>query len=107
MQEAELKITAALTLAYIDSPAAQEAIAAMSLAADNASPVRIAGFDALAVSGKYNGNLLGGALLDQIYGLIQSDDTEPQLRSAAATAFGALNLPSAKVKDLILDQAKI
>jgi hypothetical protein len=45
-------------------------------------------------------------MVDHIYVLIGSDQTHPALRSAAAAAFGALNLPSQKVKDLILDQAK-
>jgi hypothetical protein len=45
-------------------------------------------------------------MVDGIYELIKSDATDPALRSAAAAAFGALNLPSQKVKDLILDQAK-
>lgn len=107
VQVTELKVLAAQTLAYIDSPAAQQAIAALSLDAANASPVRVAGFNALAVSGKYNGNMLEDASLNQMYTLIQSGDTAPELRAAGATAFGALNLPSAKVKDLILDQAKI
>jgi hypothetical protein len=34
------------------------------------------------------------------------DADEEELRTAAAAAYGALNLPSRKVKDLILDQAK-
>jgi hypothetical protein len=37
---------------------------------------------------------------------ISSGETDPDLRSAAAAAYGTLNLPSRKVKDLILDQAK-
>ena len=106
-QVPEVKVLAAQTLAYIESPAAQRAIAAMSLEAANANPIRIAGFGALAISGKYNANMLEDAILAQMYTLIQSDDTDPQLRRAAATAFGALSLPSTTVKDLILDQAKI
>jgi len=45
-------------------------------------------------------------MLDGVYALIKSEQTDPDLRSAAAAAYGALNLPSQKVKDLILDQAK-
>jgi hypothetical protein len=33
-------------------------------------------------------------------------ETDPNLRAAAAGAYGALNLPSEQVKSLILDQAK-
>ena len=45
-------------------------------------------------------------MIDGIYTLISSSDTDDDLRSAAAAAYGALNLPSRKAKDLILDQAK-
>jgi hypothetical protein len=102
----ELKVPALRVLAYLASPAAQQAIAEVALKSDNGRDVRIAAFEALAVSAKINGSLLADATVDAMYGLIRSDDTQPDLRAAAATAFGALNLPSRKVKDLILDQAK-
>jgi hypothetical protein len=50
--------------------------------------------------------MLPDNIIGEIYALISSDQTEPDLRAAAAAAYGALNLPSRKVKDLILDQAK-
>ncbi len=50
--------------------------------------------------------MLVESMVDSIYTLISSDETDAELRSAAAAAYGALNLPSRKVKDLILDQAK-
>jgi hypothetical protein len=68
--------------------------------------VRITAFDSLANSAKLNASMLDNAIIDSIYELISSDDTDPVLRSAAAAAYGALNLPSQKVKNLILDQAK-
>ena len=68
--------------------------------------MRISAFNALVDSAKLNGNMTSDATVGAIYALIQSRDTEPDLRAAAAAAFGALNLPSQKVKDLILDQAK-
>jgi len=68
--------------------------------------VRIDAFASLANSAKLNGNLLPDATVDQIYGLTASDETEPDLRAAAAAAYGALNLPSQKVKELILDQSR-
>ena len=46
------------------------------------------------------------AAVNGIYELISKPDTDPALRAAAAAAYGALNLPSQKVKNLILDQAK-
>ena len=69
-------------------------------------PVRIAAFESLVDSAKLNGNMLPDEAVSAIYALIQSTETDPALRAAAAAAYGALNLPSQKVKDLILDQAK-
>ena len=43
---------------------------------------------------------------DDIYSLVSTEEADPNLRSAAARAYGSLNLPSQKVKDLILDQSK-
>ncbi|MCE5341358.1 MAG: HEAT repeat domain-containing protein [Planctomycetaceae bacterium] len=103
----EMKIIACQILAYLSSPDAQRAIAELALKEGNAVEIRIAGFESLAVSAKVNANQLPDGQIDQIYNLVASRDANEQLRSAAAGAFGALNLPSRKVKDLILDQSKI
>ncbi len=102
----EIQILSGQTLAYLDSPAAQRAVASMALDTGNAAEVRIPAFDSLATSAKLNANMLPENTVDAIYELISSNDTDPDLRSAAAAAYGALNLPSRKAKDLILDQAK-
>ena len=102
----EIQVLAGQTLAYVGSAEAQRAIAEVALDAAGAMEVRIAAFEALADSAKMSANLLPDTLVDQIYSLIGSDETDPDLRAAAAAAYGALNLPSQKVKDLILDQAK-
>ncbi len=102
----EIQVLAGQILAYLDSPDAQRAIAAMALSSKNSLEVRIAAFESLATSAKLNANMLIEQMVDGIYGLISSGQTDPDLRSAAAAAYGALNLPSQKVKDLILDQAK-
>ncbi len=102
----EIQVLAGQILAHLDSPGAQRAIAGMALNNNNAVDVRISAFDSLANSAKLNANMLVEPIVDSIYTLISSDDTTPELRSAAAAAYGALNLPSQKVKDLILDQAK-
>jgi hypothetical protein len=78
----------------------------MALNGTNSLEVRIAAFESLATSAKLNANMLIDQMVDGIYALIKSDQTDPNLRSAAAAAYGALNLPSQKAKDLILDQAK-
>jgi hypothetical protein len=102
----EIRTLAGQILAHLESPDAQRAIAAMALNSDNSLEVRILAFESLATSAKSNANMLIDQMVDGIYELIKSDATDPALRSAAAAAFGALNLPSQKVKDLILDQAK-
>ncbi len=78
----------------------------MALAESNPAGVRVAAFDSLAISAKINAELLDDEMIDAIYGLVSSEATDPELRGAAAAAYGALNLPSEKVKELILDQAK-
>ncbi|MGD8500633.1 MAG: HEAT repeat domain-containing protein [Phycisphaerales bacterium] len=105
-ERSRIQVLVGQTLAHLDSPGAQRAIAAMALDASNAVDVRIPAFDSLATSAKLNANMLPEDAIDAIYALISSDETDPDLRSAAAAAYGALNLPSRKVKDLILDQAK-
>jgi len=102
----EIQILAGQILAHLDSPGAQRAIAGMALDNNNADNVRISAFNSLATSAKLNANMLVDLMVNAIYVIINSDDTAPELRSAAAAAYGALNLPSQKVKDLILDQAK-
>jgi hypothetical protein len=92
-------------LARLDSPDAQRAIADMALSSNNSADVRKYAFDSLAISAKLNANLLTDEQIDSIYSLISSEDTDAQLRSVAAIAYGALDLPSKRVKDLILDQA--
>lgn len=105
-KRSEIQVLSGQTLAYLDSPGAQRAIAGMALEAGNAADVRISAFDSLATSAKLNANMLPEETIDAIYELISSNDTDPALRSAAAAAYGALNLPSRKAKDLILDQAR-
>jgi hypothetical protein len=101
-----IKVLAARILSHLDSPEAQRAIAAMGLADGSAADIRISAFEALAVSAKINANLLDDASVDALYGIIASEEQPPRLRSAAAAAYGSLNLPSHRVKDLVLDQAK-
>jgi len=105
-QRSQIQILAAQTLAHFDSPGAQRAIAAMALDTNNSQEVQISGFNSLTTSAKLNANMLPDQVINGIYSLISSGTADPALRSAAAAAYGALNLPSQKVKDLILDQAK-
>ncbi len=102
----ELQVLAGQVLAYLNSPDAQRSIAAMALNPANPMEVRKQAFNSLSQSAKINASLLDNESIDAIYGLLSSPDTPAELRSAAAAAYGALNLPSQKVKDLILSQSK-
>jgi len=105
-ENVEIKILAARTLAVLDSSSAQSAVAAMALSQENSVAIRVAAFEALGTSAKLNGSMLDDSSIDAVYKLVGSQDAQAELRSAAAAAYGALNLPSQKVKDLILDKAK-
>lgn len=105
-KQADLQVLAGEVLAHFNSPDAQRSIAAMALDGGNAANVRIKAFESLAVSAKLNASLLDEEKIKAIYSIVGSAQTEPTLRGAAAAAFGSLNLPSQKVKDLILDQAR-
>lgn len=102
----EMKVPAAQVLAHLSSPEAQRAIVAMALDEANDQDVRISAFGSLAISAKINANLLLTEQITAIYGLVSSTEIDPDLRAAAAGAYGALNLPSEQVKSLILDQAR-
>jgi hypothetical protein len=102
----EIQMLAGQILAHLNTPAAQEAIAAMAMTESNSKDIRIAAFGSLAVSAKLNANKLDDATINAIYALVSSKDIDPGLRAAAAAAYGALNLPSQKVKTLILDQSR-
>ncbi len=105
-RRSEMQVLSGEVLARLSSPDAQRAIADAALLTSNSHAVRVAAFGSLAISAKLNARQLTEEQVDAIYGLISSDATDPELRSAAASAYGALNLPSKRVKDLILDQAR-
>jgi hypothetical protein len=105
-ENSQLKILAGQALAYLNSPGAQRAIAQMGLDENNPQDVRIQAFYSLATGAKVNGNLLDDETISGIYGLVGSEQVPEALRTAASIAYGALDLPSEKVKELILDQAK-
>jgi hypothetical protein len=102
----EIQMLVGQILAHLSTPSAQKAVAAMALAETNSQEIRVSAFNSLAVSAKLNASLLDDAAIDAIYSLVASKDIDPNLRAAAAAAYGALNLPSQKVKTLILDQSK-
>lgn len=106
-KRAQLQVIAGQILAYLGSPDAQRAIAAVGLDGGQAMPIRIAAMGSLAESAKVNANLLDDATIDAMYAIISSTDSPAELRSAVASAYGALNLPSRKVEELIISQSRM
>ena len=102
----ELRFIAAEILAMLKNPMSQRAIAELALSEDYDNDTRITLFGSLTESAKKNGQQLTEEQIDQIYAITSSSDVDPQLRAAAAGAYGAFNLPSKRVKELILDQSK-
>lgn len=102
----DVQIYAGRILARLYSPDAQRAVAETALNEQNSMTVRTEAFTSLAVSAKKYGNMLTEMLIDDIYGITADMGADAELRTAAAGAYGSLNLPSSKVKTLILDQAK-
>lgn len=101
-----MQISAGRVLSHLSSPQAQRAIAQTAMDEQKTMTVRLSFFSSLADSAKRNANLLLSDQIEALYQMIQSRQTDPKIREAAAGAYGALNLPSQRVKDLILDQAR-
>lgn len=95
------------TLARVDSTASQRAIAELALDEAGEMSVRLLGLRCLALSAKRHGQLLAGKQIDALYGIVSSSEADAELRNLSAEAYGALNLPSAKISQLIIDQSAV
>ena len=102
---AAIQMYAIDSLARIDSADAQRAVAALALDEGVALQTRLRAFRGVAVSAKRYGQLLLSEQVRGIYDIVQSLKVDAELRNLAAEAYGALNLPSARVSDLIMSQA--
>ena len=65
--------------------------------------MRVSLYKALATSAKFNGNKLDASTLGDLQQVVVGEK-DLNVQSAAAEARGALNLPAADVKQLILDR---
>lgn len=101
---AEILLAATQTLAWIDSMAAQRAIVSLALDEQLGIDVRLMAFDNLTISAKAHGNLLLAEQVEGIYNIVGSLEVDNNLRNLAAEAYGALNLPSATISNLIISQ---
>jgi hypothetical protein len=102
----EIQKVAADTLARMDSTSAQRAIATLALNEATELPVRLMAFRCLAISAKSFGNLLLAEQVSGIYQIVSSQKVAEELRNLAAEAYGSLNLPSARISQLITDQMR-
>jgi hypothetical protein len=101
----EVVTAAGAVLGVIDSRQAQPALLDKAVQDETDDAVRIALYRSLASSAKFFGNRLN----EQQVAALQQTVNEAQnleVRSAAAEAHGALNLPADQAKQLITRQAR-
>jgi HEAT repeat protein len=97
----ELRIKALQVLSLLDTDVAQRAIAKVALSSEQTESLRLKSFGTLADSARRFGSHLDQATIDVLTELALG---EPDLimRTAAGKALGALNLPSRRAADIIL-----
>jgi len=96
----QMRLTAAATLAWSNTRAAQSAIATLALDAGGSTTQRIAALDLLAESAKRYGRLLPDELVARLteQALHEKDLT---IRTAASRALGALDLGGGRASEII------
>lgn len=92
------------TLAHLDSMDAQRAVANLVLDPALSMDVRLHALQNLTISAKAFGNMLSSEQVEGLYTIICAQDADPTLRTTCAQAYGALNLPSARISQMILNQ---
>jgi len=96
-----VRIAAAGALGQFRAAEAQRALADLADDATAAEPVRLAAYAALSESLRLFGNQLTEEQIKAVIDVVTAKGSLP-LRSGAAQALGAMNLPAEKIKDLIL-----
>lgn len=96
---------AAGVIGHLNSPEGQKALAAAALSSDTDAALRAPFFVALAESAKRTGNALDSAAVNSLIKVV-STESDAATKDAAATALGALNVPSNQASALILQQVK-
>lgn len=100
-ERAEVRLAGSEALAVMQSAAAQQAIAALTVNPDASENVRVEAFGDLSASLRRYGNQLTEDLSQAVLDVV-SGEGSPELLNAAAQALGAMNLPSEQIKSLIL-----
>lgn len=99
--DAKVQVAAAKALAVSNEAEAQQAIVALAVKSAGDEKVRIDVFDAATESARKFGNQLTPELAQAVLEIVTTKGSEP-LKVAAAKLLGSLNLPSDKVKDLVV-----
>lgn len=94
------------TLALIDAQGVQEGLIDTALAETTSDELKISLLNSLSTSAKFHGNRLDQARLDKLMAVV-AEALNLEIRSAAAEAHGALNLPADQAKKLIVGQMKV
>ena len=94
------------TLALVDAPDAQAGVLDKALADDVADDVKVSLFRSVATSAKFFGNQLDAARTEALAKVV-AEAENLDVRSAAAEAHGALNLPADQAKKLIVEQMRV
>jgi len=102
-KRSEIATASAAALGKMRNVDAQKAIAAAALAADVDTGLRAPFFNALTESARNVGNHLDSSAINSLIKIV-STETDPAVRTAAAAALGALNVPSNQAAPLILAQ---
>jgi len=97
----KVQTAAARALAVMSAPEAQRAVAALALKADADEKLRVEAFEAATESARRLGNQLTEEQAKGVVDVVTGKGTEA-IKVAAAKLLGSLNLPSEKIKDLII-----
>lgn len=102
----EIVKLAGQALAYLNDKDSQSGLLVTASDSKTTDEVKISLYKSLATSAKFFGNKLSAAEITTLEATV-ADATNLDVRSAAAEARGALNLPADQAKNLIVKQAKL
>jgi hypothetical protein len=102
----EIAKSSAGVLGLINMAQAQSSLASKGVDEKTNDDLRVACFKGLAKSAKFFGNQLEATTVDAVQKVVETG-TNPQVRSAAAEAQGALNLSPDRAKNLIIQQSPV
>jgi HEAT repeat protein len=104
--DAAVVTSAANVLGELNNADAQRTLASAALASDVNAALRAPLLTAVAESAKHTGNALDASAVNSLIKVVQTEK-DPAVRLAAATALGALNVPSNQASTLILQQSTV